>query len=176
MATSRADLLLHPVRLRVVLAMGGEDRTTGELSALLPDVAPATLYRHVASLFEGGVLEVVDERRNRGGVERTYRLVEAAASIDGTTAEAIPMEQVLSGLVTFVDVVVDAMTRYAQHPDAGATKHPLGYHQVPLWLTGDEAEALARDVGDVIEAYRGRGPSEQRTKVTFNTIVVPELS
>ncbi|MEK8107241.1 hypothetical protein NKG94_22585 [Micromonospora sp. M12] len=32
------------------------------------------MYRHIAVLAEAGVLEVVDERRVRGTVERSYRV------------------------------------------------------------------------------------------------------
>jgi hypothetical protein len=57
-----AELLLHPVRLRVVQALLG-DRvlTTGDLHAELPDVPTASLYRHVAVLAGAGVLEVAYE-------------------------------------------------------------------------------------------------------------------
>jgi DNA-binding transcriptional ArsR family regulator len=82
-----AELLTHPVRLRVVHAMrGGRTLTTAELCALIPDVSKATVYRHVDLLATGGVLEVADERRVRGAVERRYRLRQDRAVIDAETA------------------------------------------------------------------------------------------
>ena len=70
-----ADLLLHPVRLRIVKAfLGDRALTTGQLAAELDDVPPGSLYRHVALLAKAGVLQVVAERRVRGAVERTYTL------------------------------------------------------------------------------------------------------
>jgi DNA-binding transcriptional ArsR family regulator len=61
-----ADLLLHPVRLRILRAfLGDRALTTTELRTELPDVPPASLYRHVARLADGGVLSVVAERRVR---------------------------------------------------------------------------------------------------------------
>jgi DNA-binding transcriptional ArsR family regulator len=72
---STADLVLHPVRLRILQAfLGGRHLTTGDLARELPDVAQAGLYRHVSRLAKGGVLEVVGERQARGAVERTYAL------------------------------------------------------------------------------------------------------
>ncbi len=54
-----ADLLLHPVRLRIVQAfLGDRALTTTELQAELPDVPAASLYRQVARLVDGGVLGV----------------------------------------------------------------------------------------------------------------------
>ena len=64
------DVVLHPVRLlRIVQAfLGDRELTTGELRSELRDVATATLYRQVAAMVDGGVLEVADERRVRGAV------------------------------------------------------------------------------------------------------------
>ena len=77
-----AELLLHPVRLRIVQAFLGEgELTTADLRARLTDVSPATLYRQVATLAAGGVLEVAAERRVRGAVERTYRLRPERAAV-----------------------------------------------------------------------------------------------
>ena len=70
-----ADLLLHPVRLRVVKAfLGDRALTTAQLAAELSDVPAGSLYRHISRLTKAGVLHVVAERRVRGAVERTYAL------------------------------------------------------------------------------------------------------
>ena len=61
------DLLLHPVRLRIAqTCLGDRVLTTSKPRAELPEIVPATLYRQVAAPADGGVLEVVDERRVRG--------------------------------------------------------------------------------------------------------------
>jgi len=70
-----ADLLLHPVRLRIVQAfLGDRALTTSALIAELGTSPPPGLYRHVARLVDAGVLAVVAERRARGALERTYVL------------------------------------------------------------------------------------------------------
>ena len=79
-----ADLLLHPVRLRIVQAfLGDRALTTSGLRTELSDVPAASLYRHVARLVAGGVLAVVTERRVRGALERTYVLRTSAAGKKG---------------------------------------------------------------------------------------------
>jgi hypothetical protein len=77
-----ADLLLHPVRLRIVKAfLGDRALTTRQLACELPDVPAASVYRHVGRLAEAEVLHVVAERRVRGITERTYMLRLFAAQI-----------------------------------------------------------------------------------------------
>ena len=77
MQPAKPDLILHPIRMRIILALAqGRSLTAQELGAALPDVAQATLYRHLNRLLKGGVLAVVDERQVRGAVERIYALRE----------------------------------------------------------------------------------------------------
>ena len=66
-----ADLLLHPVRLRIVQAfLGDRALTTSDLAAELADIPPASLYRHVARLVDAGVLAVVGIFRQRAKQRR----------------------------------------------------------------------------------------------------------
>ena len=89
-----ADLLLHPVRLRIVKAFLGERAlTTTQLAAELDDVPSGSLYRHVALLTKAGVLQVVAERRVRGAVERTYTLRLFAARLDPDAVQAMTTEE-----------------------------------------------------------------------------------
>ena len=63
------ELLLHPVRLRVVHALsGGRTLTTAQLRARMPDVSKATMYRHISLLALGGILEVDGEERVGGTI------------------------------------------------------------------------------------------------------------
>ena len=53
---ARANLLLHPVRLRILKAFVGDRAlTTGQLAAEMPDIPAGTLYRHVERLADAGV-------------------------------------------------------------------------------------------------------------------------
>src|ERR1035438_10436939 len=69
------ELLLHPVRLRIVHALsGGRLRSASELCDHLPGVPRTSIYRQLGLLVDGGMLEIGGERRVRGAVERFYRL------------------------------------------------------------------------------------------------------
>lgn len=73
MVQSSFDLLMHPVRMQIIQAfIGGKRMSVQELGGRLAEVPPATLYRHLNALVEGGVLTVAEERRVRGAIERVY--------------------------------------------------------------------------------------------------------
>lgn len=173
MPTERADVLLHPIRLRIVMTIGGAEMTTADLARMLTDVPQATLYRHIATLHEAGILEIVSETQHRGGVEKTYRLVESAASLGPEDAAKMTSEEHLAGLTTFVGAVVEATARYLHSEDAKPGTDVFGYRQVPVWLTDREAVAMVEALGRALAPFLENEPDGRR-RILFNTILVPE--
>src|SRR6478735_717519 len=102
---SIADVVLHPVRLRIVQQLGGRSLTTAQLRAALPDVTQATLYRHVATLVDAGILTVVEERRVRGAVERTLALGDRMAHVDREELRRVDASQLRTAFLTFLGEV-----------------------------------------------------------------------
>jgi Helix-turn-helix domain len=115
-----ADLLLHPVRLRIVKAfLGDRALTTGQLAAELDDVPSGSLDRHVARPAKAGVLQVVAERRVRGAVERTYTLRRFAARISAEQAKQMNAEEHAQAFMVYVAACSPTPT--ATSPPAGPT-------------------------------------------------------
>lgn len=176
MATSKADLLLHPVRLRIVLEASAGDLTAGGLARRLPDIPQATLYRHVATLADAGVLEVVAERRVRGGVERTFRLVADKAGLGPADAASLTPDEHLTGLVAFVGGIVSAFERYLRTPDATPGTDPVGYRQTALHLTDEEVRNLLEDLGEVLQRYTNHAATPDRRTIRLSVAVVPDVT
>ncbi|MHA6793236.1 helix-turn-helix domain-containing protein [Pseudonocardia bannensis] len=169
-----AELLLHPVRLRVVQAfLGDRALTTSDLRAELPDVPPATLYRHVGALAEGGVLEVAEERRVRGTVERTYRLPAGAGSIGPQEAATMSAEQHRQGFLAFVAGLLADFDRYLERDDVDLARDLVGYRQAAMYLSDDELRELIAELGTVLASRTANGPGEGRTRRIFSTILMP---
>jgi hypothetical protein len=168
-----ADLLLHPVRLRIVQALLGERvLSTAELGAELDDVPTASLYRHVGLLHDAGVLAVVEERKVRGAAERRYRLVVEAASADPAGMSADDHRR---GFATFVAALLGDFDRYLERagdaPDLGADG--VGYRQTGLWLDDEEFAALLRDLVDVIGARTELPQRAGRRRRIVSTVLMP---
>src|SRR5262249_50986531 len=72
MPSPRADLITHPIRARILGALMGRQLTIGQIALILPDVPVPSLYRHVRTLTEGGVLEAVSQQRVNGALTRVY--------------------------------------------------------------------------------------------------------
>jgi Fe2+ or Zn2+ uptake regulation protein len=168
------DLLLHPVRLRIVHAMsGGRTRTTADLCARLPDVSKATVYRQVALLAEGGVLEVVQEQRVHGAVERHYRLHQARAVIDQDSAASMSLEEHRRGFAAAVAGLVAEFNAYLDREQADPSADLVGYRQIPLWLNQDELAELIGEVRGAIMGRMNNMPAPDRRLHLLSPIVFP---
>ncbi len=169
-----ADLLLHPVRMRVIQAFLGQRMlTVAELREELPDVPAASLYRHVGLLADGGVLDVVGERKVRGAVERSYRL--AAEQLSPEDTAAMTAEDHRRAFTTFVGLLLGDFDRYlqqaGQHPDLARDR--VGYRQAAVWVTDEEFDEMVAELAGVLRARLANQPHGTRRRRLISTVNVP---
>lgn len=169
-----ADLLLHPVRLRIVQALVARPMTATQMKEILGDVAQATLYRHIHQLDAGGLIEIIEERPVRGGVERTYRVVEAAVSLGPDDLAAASTEDHFRYFATFVGTLLADYASYLEHSSLDLEADRVGYRQVPLWLTDREFDELAQELGDTLQRRVANEPESGRRRRLVSTIVMPD--
>lgn len=172
---SSADLLLHPVRLRVIQAMlGHPSLTTRELADRITEVPPATLYRHVGTLLDAGVLEVVAERKVRGAVERSLRLSTERASVSDHDEALADPEALRAGFLAYLGSLASLMDQYLAGPRGSLEDDLVGFRQVAVHATDDEwREALSAFRAALAPlAERETAPAGARRRV-LGTVSMP---
>jgi DNA-binding transcriptional ArsR family regulator len=169
-----ADLLLHPVRLRIVQAFLGErPLTTTQLSAELSDVPAASLYRHVARLVEAGVLQVVSERKVRGAVERTYMLRLAAPAIQPDDLAEMSAEDHRQAFMAFTAGLLADFDRYLAGGDIDLFRDSVGYRMAGLWLDDAEYARMLRDLERALQRRMANAPGEGRHRRIIAYVLLP---
>jgi DNA-binding transcriptional ArsR family regulator len=168
------DLLLHPVRLRIVYALsGGRVRTTADLCASLPDVPKTTVYRHVGLLAEAGVLEIAGEQRVRGAVERHYRLRRDRTAIDADAGASMSLDDHRHGFAAAMAALHAEFNAYLDRPGADPFADLVGYRQGILWLSEDEMSEMAGEVRAIFAARAGNEPAPGRSPRLMSVIQFP---
>jgi predicted DNA-binding transcriptional regulator YafY len=169
-----ADLLLHPVRLRIVKAfLGDRALTTAQLAAELDDVPAGSLYRHVALLTKAGVLQVVAEKRVRGAVERTYALRLLAAQVGLAEAAAMTSEEHARAFMVFVAGILADFDRYLATGTPDLVRDGVSYRAAGMWLTDAELAEFARDLTAVVQPRLANAPGKGRRRRMLFTVFLP---
>jgi hypothetical protein len=169
-----ADLLLHPVRLRIIKAfLGDRALTTSQLAAELDDVPAGSLYRHVALLTKAGVLQVVAERRVRGAVERTYTLRLFAAQIQPGEAAAMTPEQHMQAFTAYVAGMLADADRYLASGTADPLRDGASYRLAAMWLTDAEFAEFGRDIAAVFQPRLANAPGQGRRRRMVYIVSLP---
>ena len=169
-----ADLLLHPVRLRIVKAfLGDRALTTRQLAAELPDVPAASVYRHVGRLAEAGVLHVVAERRVRGITERTYMLRLFAANMQPAEVAAMSLEEHGSAFLAYVAGLLGDFDRYLATEPEDPARDGAGFRVAAMWLTDAELADYRRDLAAITAPRLGNAPGEGRRRRMLYTVMLP---
>jgi hypothetical protein len=169
-----ADLLLHPVRLRIVQSfLGDRALTTTQLQTELADVPTASLYRHVARLVAAGVLTVVAERRVRGAVERTYVLRIAAARISMDEIAKMTPDEHRQAFLAFVAGLIGDFDRYLARDGVDPVRDGGSYNVAGMWLDDTELIEFGRELLTVLQPRLANTPRPGRKRRILATILLP---
>ena len=176
LVSRRARVLFHPERLRIVQTLANaKGLTAQQLATRLPDVAPATLYRHLKRLTEARIVIIAAERQVRGVTERTYTVTQETAVIGPAEMAAFTKEERFGFFSRFVGSVLDQYARLLSSR-AGSDLTTLSYRQYPLYLSDAEMLVFIEDLQRLLLEYLDNTPSKARKRRLFTTVLMPDAS
>lgn len=152
---------------------GGRLLTTAQLCARIPETSKATVYRHIDLLVGGGILEVAEERRVRGAVQRHYRLRQDRAVIGSDVLRTLTAEDHRQAFATAMTALLAEFTAYLDRDGADPVADKVGYRQHAIWLSPAELEALICELRAAIAPKLGNQPSPERSQYVLSPIHFP---
>ncbi len=170
---TKRDLITHPVRLRILMSLAGLERTPQQIVAALDDVPASSIYRHLQILLDARLLEVVAERRVRGTVEKTLRVVQHAARIGETEAAAMSADEHRQAFLVFIAQLLHEFERYIQQPGMDLGRDLAGYHTAVLYATDEEWRAVIMALNETLRPLLD--PQVGRKPRRLATITLPAL-
>ena len=171
---SKLDLLLHPIRIRIVMALTGTPLTPTQIGATIDDVPLTSLYRHINALAEGGILAVVEERPIRGAVEKVYALIDGAARVRPDEMPPLSADEHMRYFMVFLTSLLQDFSQYLANRDPSGPPPDTSYTKIALSLSPDEYHALTEQMRDLATRYTGAEENGTRKRYTFGFISIPE--
>ena len=171
----KADLIIHPVRLRILRILGENSLTTAELSTRMPDVPKSSLYRHIRKLLDGGMVAVTDINIAKGTEEKVYHCV-VPPTITPQEAEAMSSEDHLRYFSAYAATLIQGFKRYLDTrntPDF--VQDRVGYSEVYFYASTDELDELLAPLSQGLMKLSNNGPTEGRKFRKLVVINHPEI-
>ena len=170
------DLILHPIRMRIVMALTGKRLTSQELAESLSDVPQATLYRHIHRLAQAGIIQVVEERPVRGTVEKVYMLDPQAGRLSEAEFAGLSKEEHMRYFVAFITTLIGDFERYLENcPQIDYAADRVGYHKLPLELSDEEFQAMAKALNEVLIPALQNPPAPGRRRRLLTIVLMPDM-
>ncbi|MCD7034009.1 helix-turn-helix domain-containing protein [Metabacillus sp. GX 13764] len=172
---AKANLILHPVRMRIVQTLvNGRELTVQEIASMLPEVPQATLYRHLKKLAEGNVIQVAAENQVRGAIEKVYKIAKEGISLSPEEFQNSTKEEQLRVFTQFAGGLIDQFGSYVENGEIDLLKDGVSFRQVDLYLSDGEFREFVHNLKKAFEQAGGYGPRKDRKKRTIATIIIPE--
>jgi DNA-binding transcriptional ArsR family regulator len=174
MAEKRIDLVLHPVRMRILITLVDREMTAKELSRALPDVAQATLYRHLNALADAGLVQVAAERQVHSVMEKIYTSAQGAAVLSPEDVAGLTPEEHFRHFTVFATTLISMFERYLeQSAPVDMVADMAGYRQVPLYLSDQELIDVVQGINRALVPHLANDPTPERRRRLFTTVLFP---
>ena len=170
------ELMVHPIRMRIVTAMSNDRVTAKDLAEALPDIPQTTLYRHINILVEGGLLEVVDEIPQRGTVERVLGF-KVQPSLSPEDLRGLSKEQYKDTFTLIMFNLLNEALRTLENLPEGEEIDLLGsgfqFSECQLNLSDEEYQQMNQKILDIMVSAMGNKPSNERKRRVFAYMYIP---
>ena len=164
---TKVDLIIHPVRFRILQTLAAAPMTTQALAAQLDDVPQSSLYRHLKLLLEGAMIEVAETRLVNGIQEKVYRLKQWPYLDAGDMAGLTAAEH-LHYFTTYILTLLQDFARYLDEAEARGVIDLLtdrtGYTEVAFWAAAEELEAFQAALHQALQSLVSNPPGDGRRR------------
>lgn len=174
MSESKTDVILHPVRMRIIQSLVSEPLTVQQMKERMPDIPQATLYRHLKKLFESKVVFVVDEQQIRGTVEKWYALQPKEVNLGTDELANYNKEQYMTLFMKYIANIMAEYERYVSQEKVDFVNDGVSLRQASLYLSDEEFSSLIQELGQAYSKVLTNKAAPNRKKRTFANIIIPE--
>jgi hypothetical protein len=174
MNIAKENLLLHPVRLRIILATAKRQVTAKQLANEMPDIPQATLYRNINTLAEAGILTVVAERRVRNTLEKTYTIPQQGLFLTMEDLKEAQPDDYMRLFTQYLGQLLGYYVRYVRQGDVDFARDKVVFQMFPAYLSEAETQDLGQTLNTALQPYLKNEPSPERQRFIFGLTALPD--
>jgi DNA-binding transcriptional ArsR family regulator len=172
---STVDVILHPVRMRIIQSLINQQITVQQIKDLLPDIPQASLYRHIKKLVDAEVIHIIDEIPNRGTVEKVYSINDPNKMTLGIEElNKLSKDEHMGLFIKFMANLMGEYERYLQQEKIDLAVDGVSFRQTSVYLTDEEYADFIKELVSVYLKVTQNKPKKNRKRRTLATVIIPE--
>jgi DNA-binding transcriptional ArsR family regulator len=164
--------LAHPARLAIIDALATGEELTATQCAELTGLSPSATAYHLKLLERYGFAEAAPPRPDRR--ERPWRATARSPVFDLDTSTPAGASATAGVAAAIFDATRTLAVEFTEASPAEPEEWRNAFlKSADLWLTVEEFQRVAEDLGAVLEPYRGRTRTAGTRRVRVMNVVVP---
>jgi DNA-binding transcriptional ArsR family regulator len=166
--------LAHPARLAIIDALAAGNELTATQCAELTGLSPSATAYHLKLLERYGLVETAPPRPDRR--ERPWRATGRQFQVDLDTSTPAGASAAAAVAAAYFDTTRAVAIEFTEGSPAEPEEwRNAALTNADLWLTAEEFQRVAEELGAVLKPYRGRTRPAGSRLVRVANVVVPHL-
>lgn len=173
MSKPEADLILHPVRYRILQTLLGRQLNTQQIAEENPTVPLSSVYRHLKTLLDAGMVQVADTRLVKGIEEKIYTVGEVPL-VTKEDFSAYSKEDHQRFFAAYLSSLLRGFSDYLfAREQIDLDRERIGFTDAVFYATPQELDALGEALAKALEPLRKNPPAPDRQRQMFSIITFP---
>jgi len=173
----KVDLILHPVRFRILQTIDDSTLTTQQIADQMADVPKSSIYRQLKILLDGEMITVAETKIVNGIQEKTYQLSQKPYLSAGDMAN-LSGEEHIHFFTIYVMNVLREFSDYIQRSESETgsidmLSDRVGYTEVSVYANHAELDVVQSQLNTEILKLIKNEPGNGRSRHKFAIITHP---
>lgn len=169
--------IMHPLRIKIIQELNlKKSATTKEIQKACGDCSQATLYRHLKSLLEYEIIEVIQENNINGIIEKVYALNSNSTERIIGDPKKLTEDDYLNMFSQFIISLLSDFSNYLkQEKSLENIENHIGFSSSSLLLTDAEMQQMFIEISEIFKKNMGNQPANGRKMRKISQIVTTTI-
>ena len=165
--------LTNPTRAKIFYEIVKADQTVKTLLQTLPEISQPTMYRHIKTLLDSGLILITSEKQVRGVTEKTYGINPNAAPDIQRIIEENDGDAYYKLFIQFITGVAQEFEAYSRAPNINILEDCSAFSLAPFYATKEELMEMMGKIAEIITPLMQNASTPERQLRSFYTILAP---
>ncbi|HDR8432827.1 TPA: transcriptional regulator [Bacillus cereus] len=179
--SNKVEVLMHPVRMKIcqVLMRNKEDGLTPlEMVKIIENVPQATLYRHLQTMVDSGIVHVIKEKKVKSVSEKYYAINEEDAKIEGSEWKGLSNKEKLNYISYYqLSLMIQYQSYLKKLDEQNSQEDNASFSVVELKLDEEHFINFQNELNELMTKYyhvQSKGNTIEDPVRTIAITIIPE--